>query len=348
MVTDVIQALHGCQRIVITTHIRPDGDAIGSQLALALFLRKLGKQVEMINTDGVPDTLEWMEGAETIAVFEGTFEQRYALAHAETIIVVDLNALHRLGPVLSDLVRESEAVKVLIDHHCRPEPWHDVALIRDSAAASGELVYELIQAWDSGLLRGPIATALYVAILTDTGMFRYDTVTPSVHRMVADLLERGSRSPNQVYAAIYETRDRRWPRLLGHVMKTLVLRYGDKLAYIVIRQRVLEALSATSEDTEGFVDFAMAVDGVEVALVFLETSKGIKVSFRSKGSHRVDSWARSFGGGGHRNASGAFFSRPLHDVIELVVTSAPKHTGLLQAGVLSPEDRVYLSMLKSS
>ena len=348
MVGDIVQVLRSCSRVAITTHIRPDGDAIGSQLALGLFLRRLGKQVCMINAHAVPCSLEWMEGAESIEVFEGLLAQRHFLEAAQAIVVVDVNAGHRLGRDLVGPVKDSPAIKVLIDHHRNPEAWFDHRFVREDAAAAGVLVYELIKVWNAELLTGAIATALYVAILTDTGSFRYSTVTPSVHRVVADLLERGSQLPAPVYAAIYEGRGQEWPRLLASVMNTLTLRYNGKLAYIVITQRMLREVSAEYQDTEGFVDFAMSIDAVEVALVFSETRLGTKVSFRSKGEHAVDQWARSLGGGGHHNAAGAFVHAPLEQVISRLIASAPRHIDLLGAQSdeeLTPDDEAYLTML---
>ncbi len=348
MVEDIIVVLRSLQRIVITTHIRPDGDAIGSQLALGLFLKQLGKSVTMINAHTVPSTLAWMDGAEDIQVFTDSLAQVSTLLRAEAIVVLDLNAAHRLGTGIGDLVQDTAGIKILIDHHRQPESWFDLSYVREDAAATGELVYALIKAWDEALLRGPVATALYVAIMTDTGQFRYATVTPAVHRIVADVLDRGARKPAEVYAEIYQTHTPEWPRLLGHVMNTLTLRFDGKLAYIVVTRNMLETTSADYQDTEGFVEFAMAVEGVEAALVFSETRKGVKVSFRSKGACAVDGWARSFGGGGHRNAAGAFIRGPLQEIIDTVVKSAPKHISLAEAPVedeLSADDKQYLSIL---
>ena len=349
MIEEIIEVLRGSTQVVISTHVRPDGDAIGSQLALGLFLRALGKDVTMINRDAVPATLAWMEGAEEIEVFEGHFNQLRCLNEAEVVVLVDLNAGRRLGRDLESSVRDCTAIKVLIDHHRQPESWFDYRLVREGTAATGMLVYELIMAWNPALLDGTIATALYVAILTDTGMFRYATTTPAVHRVAADLLERGSMKPSQVYGEIYETRDPQWPRLLARVMNTLTLRYDGKLAYLIIAQHALEEVSAEYQDTEGFVDFAMSVDGVQIALVFTETRRGTKVSFRSKRNRAVDQWARSLGGGGHRNAAGAFVrGGHLEQVIRRVVASAPRYTGFRESNndpELVTEDEFYLTML---
>ena len=348
MIEDVLQVLRSRNRFLITTHVRPDGDAIGSQLALGMFLRRLGKQVAMINTDPTPGNLDWLPGVDAIEAFNGRVAHHDAFASADVIVVVDTNTLGRLGRTVGDPVRNSRALTVLIDHHTEPETWFDHTFVRERAAATGELIHELIQAHDAYLIEEEIATALYVAILTDTGSFRFGTVTPAVHRIAADLLERGSMPPAEVYAAIYESRGPHWVRLLSRVLSTITIRYDGLLSYVVVKRRMIRETAARYDDTEGFVDYAMAVDGVKVALVFIETLSGTKVSFRSRGERSVDAWARSFGGGGHRNASGAYFKRPLEEVIDLVVASAPRYIGHAHAehdSALSSEDEAYLSAL---
>jgi phosphoesterase RecJ-like protein len=266
------------------------------------------------------------------------------------IVVVDTNVRDRLGRKMAKPVKNSGAVKLLIDHHTEPETWFDRMFVRDTASSTAELIHELITAHDPGLIDEAIATALYVAILTDTGSFRYSSVTPAVHRVVADLLERGSRPPEAVYAALYETRSPHWVRLLALVLDTLTLRCDGLLSYLIVSRRVLEETGATSEDTEGFVGYGLAIEGVRVALIFTETPRGTKVSFRSKGDLYVHEWARAFGGGGHRNASGAYIKRDLDEVIGLVLASAPRYLGLSgdepeQDPTLSAEDAAYLSTL---
>jgi len=348
MVEGVIGVLRGCERVIVVTHVRPDGDAIGSQLALGLFLRQLGKEVLMINAHSVPKNLEWMEGTEDVQVFESSLDQLRALKEADAIVIVDLNSGHRLG-TLEKTVRDSPAKKLLIDHHRLPEDWFDAMFIREEEAATAVLVYELIKAWGEDLLKGWIATALYVGILTDTGSFRFPTVTPELHRIVADLLERGVLSPQEVYGAVYDSRSPSWPRLLGRVMNTIGFACDGRLAYIMITAHTLRMLQARSEETEGFVNFAMAVESVEVGIVFLEVSnKGTKVGWRSKGKLAIDGWARSLGGGGHRNAAGVFITRPLKESIDIVLAGAPKFMGetkVSDGNALSPDDAAYFSML---
>ncbi len=350
MIEDVLPLLLEKKRFVITTHVRPDGDAIGSQLALGQFLRKLGKQVAMINNDALPDNLAWLPGADAIEIFNSSVAHHEHIGEADVIVVVDTNALNRVGKKLARPVKNSGALKVLIDHHTEPETWFDHTYICDTASSTAELIYELITAHNADLIDSSIAQALYAAILTDTGSFRYSSVTPTVHRIVADLLERGSVAPAAVYAALYEMRSPQWVRLLSQVLDTLTLRFDGVLSYLIIARRVLQDTGGTTEDTEGFVSYGLAIEGVRVALIFTETLRGTKVSFRSKGDLHVHEWARAFGGGGHRNASGAFIRRPLEVVIDTVMASAPRYLGLSDAepgndGVLSPEDADYLSTL---
>ena len=348
MIDDVLPLLLEHERFVITTHVRPDGDAVGSQLALGRFLRGLGKTVAMINSDPPPDNLVWLPGIDEVEVFDNTPAQLEQIGGADVIVVVDTNTLERIG-TLAEPVRHSGACKVLIDHHTEPETWFDASYARDTASSTGELVYELIAAHDVNLVDEPIATVLYAAILTDTGSFRFSSVTPAVHRIVADLLERGDLRPDVIYTDLYETRTPQGLRLLAIVLDTLKLRYGGQLSYLVVAQRMLKETGASSEETEGFVNYGLSVEGVRVALIFTETAHGTKVSFRSKGELHVNEWARAFGGGGHRNASGAFVRKPLDVVIDEVVASAPRYVDLDEEpaeGDLSAEDEAYLSLLQ--
>jgi len=218
----VLDALLHHERFLITTHVRPDGDAIGSQLALGMVLRKMGKEVTMINSDPVPDNLVWLSGIEEVQTFDKSLAQLKQIDNAEVIVVVDTNGLERIGKMARP-VKGSNALKLLIDHHTEPETWFDHTYARDTASSTGELIYELIAAHDADLIDEDIATALYAAILTDTGSFRYSSVTPAVHHIVADLMERGNLEPETLYSALYETKSPEGLRLLGKVLDTLTL-----------------------------------------------------------------------------------------------------------------------------
>lgn len=347
MLERLISLLDEKQRFFITTHIRPDGDALGSQLALGQFLKKLGKEVALINSDPPPYNLDWLPGIDSIEVFDGSMSQRESIGKADVVLILDTNSYERLGK-LSGPVKGSSGVKVLVDHHTNPENWFDLKHARETASSTGELVYEIIAGHDAGLIDTSIATTLYTAIMTDTGSFRYSHVSPQLHRIVADLLERGDITPTPIHTAIYDTRSMQSLRLLGRVLESMTLLYEGQVGYVVISQRILRDTGAGNDDTGGFVNYVLSVEGVRAAVLFYETDTGTKMSFRSKGDTYVNEWARAFGGGGHRNASGAYLTRPLDEAIDMVMSVAPRYIHLEQEeseNDLSADDMSYLSSL---
>ena len=351
MLKDVLEILRAYDRYLIVAHARPDGDAIGSQLALGLVLRQMGKQVTMLNSDRVPYSLSWLPGSQDIAKFNGSGKHVYAVAHAEVIVVVDTNVMGRLGPPMQRAVARSSAKRVVIDHHTYPESKFDVMYVREKTAATGQLIYEIICALDKSLITPDVATALYTALMTDTGSFRYATVTGEVHRVAADLLDKGSLPPAEVYDHVSQSRVRAWPRLVSKVLSTLTLLYDGKLAYMQLLQRMFRETNTHYDDAEGMIDWAMAVDGVRVAIMLTESRRGIKVSLRSKGDISVDEWARTLGGGGHPNAAGIFFRLSMEDAVDRVLAPAAKYLGQPEIStevLISQEDEAYLSALTSS
>ncbi len=319
-----LKLLLGHKRYVILSHVRPDGDAVGSQLALGLFLKKRGKDVLMIASDPVPFNLQWLVKPYEVQVFDGSIEQRERITEADAIVVVDTNTANRLGN-LALLVEQSSATRYLIDHHPDAETWFDYAYVRESAAATGELIYELLAAYDLDVIDRAIAQALYVAIMTDTGSFQYNSVTPQVHRIVADLLERGKFNPAPIHDAVFNTRTLNGLRLLGMALETITLLCQGKLAYMYVSRAMMDQSGASQEDIEGFTTYVLAVQGVRAGLLFQETARGVKVSFRSKGDLAINEWARQLGGGGHRNAAGAFIKKPLQEAIEETLRLAPDY-----------------------
>lgn len=347
MIDEILTLIDKHERFFITTHLRPDGDALGSELAFGLFLEKLGKQVAMINSDPPPMNMDWLPELDRVQVFDRSIEHRKLVDDADVLFILDTNARDRLGR-LNAPVGSSRGLKVLVDHHTHPEEWFDVAFTRQTASSTGELVYEIIAAYDAELIDTEIATALYAAIMTDTGSFRYSSVTPAVHRIVADILERGSLSPAPIHIAVFDTRTTESLRLLGRVLETVTLLFEGQVSYMAITPRMLEDTGASSEDTEGFVNYALSIDGVKAAILFFETEGGTKMSFRSKGDAHVNEWARAFGGGGHKNASGAYLTEPIDRAIEMVTAAAPRFLRLEAADEeveLTEEDDAYLASL---
>ncbi len=346
MIDDILALISKHDRFFITTHIRPDGDALGSEIALGRFLESLGKEVAMINSDPPPMNMDWMPGIEHVQVFDGGIEQRKSVDAADVLFILDTNAKDRLGKLVGP-VQNARGRKVLVDHHTHPEGWFDIAFRRETASSTGELIYEIIAAHDADCIDTEMATALYAAIMTDTGSFRYSNVTPALHRIIADILERGEITPTPIHTAVFDTRSTESIRLLGRVLDTLTLLYDGVVAYMVVTPRMFKETGGGSEDTEGIVNFALSIEGVKAAILFLETEGGTKMSFRSKGDAHVNDWARAFGGGGHKNASGAYVTEPLEVAIERVTSAAPRFLELeIEDEVqLTEEDESYLSSL---
>ncbi len=334
------------RRFFITTHTRPDGDALGSQIALGRFLRKLGKDVTLINCDAAPYHLEWLPDGELVEVFDSSLDQRTRIDEAEVMLIVDVNTHKRLGS-LSGPIKANGGVKVLIDHHTHPEDWFDLVYRREHASSTGELVYELIMEHAPDLIDAEIATLLYTAIMTDTGSFRYSSVTPAVHRVVADLLERGDITPAPIHTELYDQRSLASLRLLSMALATITLRYDGIVGYMVLTHDMIRDAGATPDDAGGLVQYVLSIESVQAALLFKEHTKGTKISFRSIGDVHVNEWARSFAGGGHNNASGAFVNRPMQETIRAVLEAAPRYLDVTEDAPreLTEADADYLAEL---
>ncbi len=348
MPTHINSIIDRNNRFVVTTHTRPDGDAIGSQLALGLMLSKLGKEVLLISADPPARNLDWLPESGRVQIYDGSIAQREFIASADLIVVVDTNVEDRLGS-LGEPVRHSGAEKMLIDHHPDGENWFDHRYVRESASSTGELIFELITDRGLHLIDHDLATALYVAIMTDTGSFRYSNVSATVHRIIADLIEHGKLDPELIHRKLYDSRTMAGLRLLSAALATVSLRFDDRLGLMTITGRMLDETGADRDDTEGLVNYLLTIDSVEVALLFFEIEAGTKVSFRAQGDAEVHRWAQSFGGGGHRKAAGAFLKEPADSAVKKVLAVAGKYLGddadRGEADALSPEDATYLNSL---
>jgi phosphoesterase RecJ-like protein len=349
MLKSLLDSLRSSQRIVLTTHARPDGDAIGSQLGLGLYLDAVGKTVSMINTDPMPYSLEWLPGSDRIEVFDAGIRHREVLDAAELVVVLDTNAESRLGR-LGRLIRDVSAPVALVDHHTDPEDWFNIVYRSEAVSSTGQLVYEIMAADRPDVIGRDIATALYVAIMTDTGSFRFSNVTPRVHEIIGDIIARGGLDVARSHAEVYDKKSLSGIRLLSRVLQTVTLSNEGQVAHMVVSRDALRDTGAPVEETDGFVNWGLAIEGVRASLIFTETERGTKVSFRSKGEDHVHRWAQSLGGGGHPNASGAFLRMPLDDAIRKVVGSAERHLDLSsthETSELSDADQDYLSMLNA-
>jgi len=303
----VIDAIRSARQIVLTTHCTPDGDGIGSQLGLYHALRVLGKQVSMHNRDGVPRIYEFLDGAAEV----GRGDYNAGGGRPDLIISLDCGARSRLG--MPDPFFES-ATLVNIDHHASNTRFGDINIIDDAYCATGAMVSDLLIALGIEL-NAAMARPIYTAILTDTASFRLNSATAEVYRLAADLVEAGAE-PWPICMQVYENRSLAGLKLLSECLTTLTLRDNGRSAWVYVTHEMYEKTGADVEDTEGLIDYARAMQGIEVA-VFIRNDDGgeqWKVSFRGKTYADVGSVAATLGGGGHRHASGCLMHGSLESI----------------------------------
>jgi bifunctional oligoribonuclease and PAP phosphatase NrnA len=308
---------------VLTTHVNPDGDAIGCEVALALWLQHLGKTVHIINHSATPFVYQFLDPGRSIRVFNPAADAA-TLQTAEAIVLLDTNHVSRVAS-MEPFVRKSPARKVCIDHHLDPEPFAEIMLIRPEATSTGEILYDLFRSSGDGRIPQSVAQALYVAIMTDTGSFRYPRVGAATHRMIAALIESGA-DPVDLYNKVFN----RWSpgrlKLLGEMLSHLETAYDGRLAYVTVTQEMLRRTETFEEDTDNFTSYLMSMDGVLAGIFFLELTPGFKISFRSHGEIPINELAREFGGNGHKNAAGArCHNGALDEIRSSVVAAAGKY-----------------------
>ncbi len=313
----VIAELEAADHVVLATHVNADGDGTGSQVALAAWLHARDKRVHIVNPTPFPDAFRFLVADEELIVDLSDERAEAVLATCDTLCVLDTGEWQRIGRVGRAL---SDRRLVIIDHHlpgADPIPGAD---LRDPAAcATGELVYDLVaRSGEAGWPRAA-TVGIYVAILTDTGSFRFSNATPRAHAIAADMIERGV-DPEEMYRRVYATVPLRRIALLRHALERLEVDPELPITWITIERGVMESLGCNTEDLEGVVEHARSIEGTEVALLFRGTSDGAtKVSLRSSGAIDVNAIARRFGGGGHAKASGAVVGRPLEEGRALVL-----------------------------
>jgi phosphoesterase RecJ-like protein len=323
MWTAIKELIYQHKRFILSSHTNPDGDALGSELALAALLRSLDKEVAIINNNPTPAHYRFLDRAGEIRVFD---PQRDAsiIAQAEVIFVLDASAgWRRVGKALGQALEQSRAKVGCIDHHLGSADFADVAVIRDEAAATAELIYDLFR--DMAVeVTLPVAEAIYVALMTDTISFRTSATSPQAHYIAAELLQCGV-VPSKLYAQVYE----QYPpgRLLiqGEALSGLHLEYGGRLAWYELEQEQLRKYNITYDDLEHFPSMGLTVKGVKVSLFLVEIAEdATKISLRSRDGIVVNEVAERFGGGGHSTAAGAVIRRPLRQAAaEAVAALAP-------------------------
>ncbi len=313
------ESLRPGQRVVLTTHVHPDGDGLGSEVALVHLLRARGIDALIANPTPTPPRFSFL-----LAGLDNVDHSRDAikvLRQADLIVVMDIADVGRLGH-LQETVRTGTVPVGCIDHHTSPGALPDGPRYVDpSAAATGELVYEMARSNEWELTRAS-ARALYVAILTDTGGFRFSNTHPRTLRIAADLLEIGV-DPEAIYLDVYANASPGRHQLLAETLETLVVEPEIGLSWVTVPPGAMDRLGVSPDDLDGVVEFPRSIEGTRMALLFREMSQGrIKVSFRSVGDVDVAAFARPFGGGGHVKAAGAALEGSLPEVQHQILDAA--------------------------
>ena len=312
----------GAETFIVTTHMHPDGDALGSEIALARYLVSLGKTVRLINSDPTSETLAFItQDSPPVEVYDPERHDE-VIRSADRILLVDNSAPDRLGRMESILL--SVAAEVLcIDHHpTRGAPWAE-NILQVGASATATLIWDLLRhrGWEPD---ARACDALFVGLATDTGFFRFNSASAFAHRVAADLLDRGVHA-GDLYRRIYERNSEAYTRLLGHALVGLRIDGNGRIASVRLRREAIKELAAEDVDTGEITTALLAIDGVDVVLLFRELPDArVKVSLRSKDALDVHGLAVGFGGGGHRNAAGIVLERPLDEVVESVSSEARK------------------------
>lgn len=302
---------------VITSHLRPDCDAIGSEIGLALALRSLGKTVRIVNGDGVPPHIAFIDPSREVLVLDRDVSASDVAC--DVLIIVDTSAWSQLGP-MAEVVRNSTARKVVIDHHVSQDDFGALMFKETSSDSTGRLVLGAIDALGVSPTAG-IAPALFAAIATDTGWFRFASVTAATFAAAARLVSAGAQ-PSEIFSALYEQNSLARLLLQGRILMKVKSHLGGRLLTTAITRRDLRDVGAEPTDTEDVINRLLGVAGVETALLFLELGPTeTKVSLRSRSSLDVNRIAAQFGGGGHRAASGVRYPGPLSEAEPSVINA---------------------------
>ncbi len=303
--------------VVVISHLNPDGDGVGSAIAIAIFLRKNGVPVNVIIPNQVPNFLNWLPGYEMVSVYQQKKRKcKRILDQADTMFLLDFNDPERVGNLKSDLLA-STAFKVLIDHHQQPEEFADIVLSEPWRGSVGEMIYLLITATSGAeAVDRDIATCLYVAIMTDTGNFRYASSYSEIFNIAGALVDAGI-DKDCIYSSIYDSYSESRMKLMGYCMSEKMVVVRDlNTAYIYLDKEELERFDHQTGDTEGFVNIPFSIKGIRLSALFIEKNSCVKVSFRSKGALSVDRIAADhFNGGGHINAAGGEETLSLKETI---------------------------------
>jgi len=307
------------KKTVIIPHRNPDGDAIGSTLALQHYLNQTGHEAVVVAPNDFPDFLKWMPGVNDMVLFsEDTQKAKELIAKAEVIFTLDFNHFSRTGNDMEMVLNETDTTYVMIDHHQAPANYAKYTYSDTSISSTCQMVYHFLELLDAtNKVTQDIATCLYVGIMTDTGSFRFSSTTSTTHRVIANLIDKGAHN-SRIHQMVYDTNSTHRMQLLGVALSNMKVLPEFKTAYITLSQEELDAHEFKKGDTEGFVNYSLSIKGIIFAAIFIENKQDdiVKISLRSKGDFDVNQFAREhFHGGGHINAAGGKSDLSLHETI---------------------------------
>ena len=328
----LIKLLAQPQKIVITTHHKPDGDAMGSSLGLYNYLIQQGHHVTVITPTDYPDFLSWLPGNGDVIIYTENVEKSAELiAAANMIFCLDFNALSRINE-MGGLIAETTAVKIMIDHHLEPEDFDDYRHWDINACAAAQLVYTFIKdvIGNPELINKDVATCLYTGIMTDSRSFSLPNTTSAVHRIIADLIDAGAVNWH-IYDQVYNNSSENRLRFLGLCLsEKLEVLPEFNTALITVTKAELEKHAIITGDTEGIVNYALSITGIKLAAFIVERPDKVKLSLRSKGEFPAnDICKKYFNGGGHRNAAGGAVDDTLENVVNQFKQILPEYKKLL-------------------
>nr|WP_321243750.1 bifunctional oligoribonuclease/PAP phosphatase NrnA [uncultured Psychroserpens sp.] len=333
-ISSIKELLSSPKKIVIIPHKNPDGDAIGSTLGLLHYLNQYNHDAVIIAPNDYPDFLKWMPGEASVLKYDHQKDNCDALLiSAELIFTLDFNSLGRIGS-MQDIVSNSDAIKIMIDHHQQPDDYAKFMYSDVSMSSTCEMVYNFIDMLDdTDKVNADIATCLYTGIMTDTGSFRFPSTTSATHKIIGNLIEKGANN-SQIHNNIMDTNSYERTQLLGRALSNLKVVPEYRTAYITLTQEELNTFNFKKGDTEGFVNYGLSLKGVIFAAIFIESQQDniIKISLRSKGDFSVNELSRSyFEGGGHTNAAGGKSDLNMSDTIDKFISILPQYKKDLKA-----------------
>ncbi|MBS9766513.1 MAG: bifunctional oligoribonuclease/PAP phosphatase NrnA [Flavobacteriaceae bacterium] len=329
ILSELKKLLEKPQKIVLVPHRNPDGDAIGSCLAMYHYLTEKGHSCEVVSPNPLPDFLKWLPSAEIITIFEkNTIEATEKIEQADVVFLLDFNAFHRTGNEMQTALENYKGTFIMIDHHQEPDPITKYTYSDTSICATCEMVYHFLEKLeDTKAITPTIATCLYTGIMTDTGSFKFASTTATTHRVVADLMDKGAKG-SDIQEAVFNNNSYNRLQLLGRALSNMKVLKKYRTAYITLSQKELNKFKYQKGDTEGVVNYALSLKGVIFAVIFIEDKEQniIKMSLRSEGDFSVSEFARNhFNGGGHHNASGARSELTLSETVEKFIGLLPKY-----------------------